>query len=65
MIKLKNKLKLRQQTVAGRKLELKQRLIKALDNKLPKYTEESLAKKEKDATAAKEKIQSKVCLLFQ
>jgi hypothetical protein len=55
MVELRNELKLRQQAVTGRKLELRDRLIEALEKKLPKYTEESLAKKKDAATEAKKK----------
>jgi hypothetical protein len=48
-------LKLREQAVTGHKLELRDRLIKALDKKVPKYTEESLVKKKSAATEAKKK----------
>jgi hypothetical protein len=57
MVLLRVELKLRQQAVTGRKLELRDRLIKALDKKVPKYTEESLAKKKADAAEAKKKNQ--------
>jgi hypothetical protein len=52
---LKNELKLRQQSVYGVKFKLKQRLIQALDKKVPKYTVKSLAKKKAAATEAKKK----------
>jgi hypothetical protein len=55
MIKLRNELKLRQQSIYGVKFKLKDRLIKTLDKKLPKYTAESLAKKKATATEAKKK----------
>jgi hypothetical protein len=52
---LKNELKLRQQSVYGVKFKLKERLIQALDKKLPKHTGESFAKKKAAATEAKKK----------
>jgi hypothetical protein len=52
---LKNELKLQQQSVYGVKCKLKERLIQALDKKLPKHTDESLAKKKAAATEAKKK----------
>jgi hypothetical protein len=52
---LKNELKLRQQSVYGVKFKLKERLIEALDKKVPKYTEELLAKKKAAASEAKKK----------
>jgi hypothetical protein len=55
MVLLRVELKPRQQAVTGRKLELRDRLIRALDKKVPKYTEESLAKKKADAAEAKKK----------
>jgi hypothetical protein len=42
MMELKNELKLRQLSIYGAKYKLKERLMKALDKKLPKYTDESL-----------------------
>jgi hypothetical protein len=65
LVQLKNELKLRQQSVSGPKLILKKRLIEALDKKLPKHTDESLAKKKAAVTEAKKRIQHKACLLFQ
>jgi hypothetical protein len=64
MIELKNELKLRQQSIYGAKFKLKERLIKALDKKLPKYSLEYLAKKKTTDTEAKKRIQHKACLLF-
>jgi hypothetical protein len=58
MVLLRVELKLRQQAVTGRKLELRDRSIKALDKMVPKYTEESLAKKKADAAEAKKKNQT-------
>jgi hypothetical protein len=55
LAQLKNELKLRQQSLSGAKFKLKQRLIKALDKKVPEYTEESLAKKKAAAAEAKKK----------
>jgi hypothetical protein len=52
MIGLKNELKLRQQSVYGVKFKLKDRLIKSLQKKLQKHTEESLAKKKTAGTEA-------------
>jgi hypothetical protein len=52
---LKNELKLRQQSVYGVKFKLKERLIQALEKKLPKHTDESLAKKKAAATEATRK----------
>jgi hypothetical protein len=52
---LKNELKLRQQSSFGAKFKLKERLIKSLDKKPPKHTEESLAKKKAAASEAKKK----------
>jgi hypothetical protein len=52
---LKNELKLRQQSTYGVKFKLKERLIQALDKKVPKHTDESLAKKKAAATEAKKK----------
>jgi hypothetical protein len=53
LVQLKNELKLKQQPSSGPKFKLKERLIKAL--KLPKYTEEALAKKKTADTEAKKK----------
>jgi hypothetical protein len=55
MIELKNELKLRQQSLYGVKFKLKDRLIKALEKKVPKYTQGSLEKKKAAATEAKKK----------
>jgi hypothetical protein len=55
LVQLRNELKLRQQSVSGPKFKLKERLIEALDKKLPKHTDESLAKKKAAATEAKKK----------
>jgi hypothetical protein len=55
LVELKIELKLRQQLLSGAKFKLKERLIKALDKKVPKYTEESLAKKKAVAAEAKKK----------
>jgi pyruvate/2-oxoglutarate dehydrogenase complex dihydrolipoamide acyltransferase (E2) component len=55
MVQLRNELKLRQQAATGRKLEFRDQLIKGLEKKLPKYTDESLAKKKAAATEAKKK----------
>jgi hypothetical protein len=55
MVELRIELKLRDQPTYGAKFKLKERLIKALDKKLPKYTVESLAKKKSAATEAKKK----------
>jgi hypothetical protein len=52
---LKNELKLRQQSIYGVKFKLKERLIQALEKKLPKHTDESLTKKKAAATEAKKK----------
>ena len=46
---------LRQQPLSGPKFKLKDRLIKALDKKVPKYTEASLRKKKATAAEAKKK----------
>jgi hypothetical protein len=55
VVELKIELKLREQPTSGAKFKLKERLVKALDKKLPKYTEESLAKKKEAATQAKKR----------
>jgi hypothetical protein len=55
MIELKNELKLQQQSLYGVKFKLKDQLIEALEKKVPKYTEESLAKKKAAASEAKKK----------
>jgi hypothetical protein len=55
LVQLKNELKLWQQSVSGAKFKLKEQLIKALDKKLPKHTEESLAKKKAASSEAKKK----------
>jgi hypothetical protein len=55
LVQLRNELRLRQQSLSGVKFKLKERLIQALDKKLPKHTDESLAKKKAAATEAKKK----------
>jgi hypothetical protein len=65
LVQLKNELRLRQESSSGAKFKLKERLIQALDKKLPKHTEESLTKKKAAASEAKKRIQHKACLLFQ
>ena len=54
-VQLKLELKLREQPTSGAKFKLKERLIKALEKKLPKYTMESLAKKKEADIEAKKK----------
>jgi hypothetical protein len=53
LVQLRNELRLRQESSSSAKFKLKERLIEALDKKLPKYTAESLAKKKAAATEAK------------
>jgi hypothetical protein len=55
LVQLRLELKLRQQPTSGVKFKLKDRLIKALDKKLPKYTEDYLVKKKAADTEAKKK----------
>jgi hypothetical protein len=55
MVQLRIELKLRQQSLSGVKFKLKDRLIKAFDKKVPKYTEKALAKKKLDDIEAKTK----------
>jgi hypothetical protein len=55
LIQLRNELRLRQESSSGAKFKLKERLIEALDKKLPKYSAESLTKKKAAATEAKKK----------
>jgi hypothetical protein len=55
LIQLRNELRLRQESSSGAKFKLKEQLIEALDKKVPKYTEEALAKKKAAASEAKKK----------